>query len=202
MIICLEGLDASGKQTQSKLLAESLNATLFSFPAYDAPFGAEIRGHLKRDWSSVGPEAPDKRAKLDAMVFQCVQLANKAAVAPDILAAAAKGHVVLDRYWPSACVYAVEDGFTDVELLIKMHQVLPQPDMFILLDVPMEEVQRRLEARAREKDRYELQPLATVAARLERYRRLWLHAGWKIVDGTGTRDEVARRLYSRVMEVV
>lgn len=104
-MICLCGIDAAGKQTQSKLLAQRLNAKLFSFPAYEEPFGDLIRAHLKGDWSarvtSLNPLLDTR--KLDAMAFQAIQLANKAALAGEIKKAVSVGNVVLDRYWPSAC---------------------------------------------------------------------------------------------------
>jgi L-alanine-DL-glutamate epimerase-like enolase superfamily enzyme len=53
MIIALEGIDASGKATQSKLLAEKLRGTRFAFPDYETPAGEAILGHLKKEWIAV-----------------------------------------------------------------------------------------------------------------------------------------------------
>lgn len=191
MIIALEGVDACGKATQSQLLAKRLDAKLFSFPAYTELYGPEILGHLKRQWSTVGPEAYTERRKLDAMVFQAMQLANKMYVAAEF---SQHRNIVLDRYWPSACVYAVEDGFSDVKALVRLHACLPQPDVFILVDVEPDVALARLAVRAREKDRYEQLPSEAVAKRIEKYRELWAGLPWTsrryTVDGNRSVEEV------------
>ena len=192
MIIALEGVDACGKATQSHMLAKRLDAKLFSFPAYTELYGPEILGHLKRQWyTAVGPEVPTERRRLDAMVFQAMQLANKMYVAAEF---SRHKHIVLDRYWPSACVYAVEDGFSNVQELIRLHMCLPQPDVFILVDVEPDVALLRLAVRAREKDRYEQLPSEAVVRRVKRYRDLWAEDNWPcprfIVDGNRSVDEV------------
>jgi thymidylate kinase len=48
--VAIEAMDAAGKQTQSKLLAEKLGALLISFPRYGTAIGQAIRAHLEQRW--------------------------------------------------------------------------------------------------------------------------------------------------------
>ena len=59
LLIAFEGLDQSGKQTQTERLRDRLieagrQVRLLSFPAYETPIGAEIRRALDggRDWAA------------------------------------------------------------------------------------------------------------------------------------------------------
>lgn len=131
-MVCFEGIDASGKATQARLLAERLGARVWGFPRYESEAGELIRAHLAGEWEVKGIYP---HAALNAFVHQAVQLADKAACAVELLSAAAKGSVVLDRYWPSACVYGQAAGL-DLDYLVRLHRWLPQPDLFLLLDAP------------------------------------------------------------------
>lgn len=175
MFVILEGIDASGKHTQSKLLAEALRARLYSFPAYDTSMGEVIQAHLTEKWSAkhgrdITVTDPDYELEhLDPIVFQACMLTNKMELAPRIHKAMCDGHnVVCDRYWPSGWVYGAADGL-EKYWLEAIHEWLPQPDLFILLEVdPKDSVARRPERR----DRYEKQEglMEKVA---ELYKELW-----------------------------
>jgi dTMP kinase len=201
VFVCIEGIDASGKATQSKLLAERLGFKRFAFPAYETNFGKLIQGHLQKHWQALpaggtGIDAfkptADRIELLNAAVFQALQVANRLEVVPDINAAFEMGHsVVVDRYWPSGFAYGGIDGL-DTDWLIKLHSSLPQPDLFILLEIdPSLSVRRRPERR----DRYEKQ-----SGLMERvaiaYQELWERmitagkVGWHIVDGQHSIEEV------------
>jgi thymidylate kinase len=209
MIICIEGIDASGKATQSRRLAQHLSAQAISFPDYDTPTGHLIRGHLKCYWSAL-PDRPSlaesdfrlvDTALLNALVFQALQLANRMEHASAIACAVATGrHLVLDRYWPSGWAYGSADGLDDAWLL-QIHEHLPQPDLFVLLDVPPEKSSERRPVR---RDRLEAQE-----GLMERvgvlYRQLWRRMAeehgrlrWAVVDGIGTELEVEGRIWQCV----
>ena len=145
-------------------------------------------------------KADETFKRLDPLVFQALQLANRMEVATDIFTAASSGNVVFDRYWPSGYAYGVADGL-DGDYLINLHRWLPQPDLFILIDSTVEVLRdRRPEAR----DRYERNAghLKEVAAN---YRALWrkmAHEGdsrrWVIIDSYGTKEETATHINAAV----
>ncbi len=181
MIIVIEGADASGKATQSKLLAEKLGGTRFSFPSYESPTGKLILAHLKKEWWCVerdtngrGPVfSVDADDQFDARVFQSLQTVNRLESLPDIQAAVAAGkHVVMDRYWQSACVYGALDGLDEVWLRLVQEKPMPPADVNILIDVPVEEGFKR---RPERRDRYE-----SNRAFLEKVRTKYLEVWWGV----------------------
>jgi len=213
MIICLEGIDACGKDTQTKLLSSKLVETrqrpthMFSFPKYDSPTGEIVLSNLKEKWRAgfvpgVGieevmpsmrnhPEMEDEAHYLNAMVFQVIQTVNRYEVANHIESTSRISNVVLDRYWPSGWVYGMADGL-DSLWLKRIHEYLPQADFYILLDVdPQDSVHRRPERR----DRYEKQKgFMEKVSKL--YRRLWheewngpSNSRWEVINGRGTIED-------------
>lgn len=201
MIVAIEGGDAAAKRTQSLLLAERLGAVRFSFPDYTTPMGEVILGHLKQKWYCARDSEEKKyggdgvTAPCDAAVFQACMVVNRLEVLPAIKQALAAGQsVVFDRYYASALVYGGLDGL-DEEWISKIQSPMPEPDLFILLDISVEEsVKRRPERR----DRYE-EDLSFMERVRERYLQLFAAkaaAGlpWQIVDGTGTVEDVHKRV--------
>ena len=191
MIICIEGIDASGKATQSKLLAGAIGAKRFAFPAYETPLGKLIKGHLKSQWNAqstveaASHEDQEYDERLNALMFQALQTANRMEVATDIFQANLEGYVVLDRYWPSGVVYGQADGL-DRDYLINIHRFLPKADRHILIDIdPRLSTERRPERR----DRYEAN-MGFIARAAQLYRELWEHMDWIVLDGDRSIGEI------------
>jgi len=213
MIVVIEGMDASGKQTHSKLLASSMGATRFSFPNYESATGRAILGHLKKEWQCFnrmqetppGMDLPscvpdDAEKHLNALVFQALQTANRLEIMPEIMKAKAAGPIVFDRYWQSAVVYGVLDGLSP-ELAYRIQAgALPQADANILIDIPVEEGFKR---RPERRDRYEADADYLHKVRAG-YLKLWGWYSdrslgpdaerWLVVDGLGSIDEVRERV--------
>lgn len=212
MFVALEGFDACGKATQSKILQQALDGVLFSFPDYTTPMGKIILAHLKRYWGAeFNPEWPDAGLKflddfgmtadlLDPMVFQALQFANRLEKSPEIAAALKTGrHVVADRYNASAVAYGGADGL-DPDYLWNTQRYLKQPSLQILLDIDVEDSLKR---RPDRRDRYETMPKAYTEGLIRRYRELWIRkrnesandrnlfsTRWEIIDGRRPTEEV------------
>jgi dTMP kinase len=208
MFICIDGADASGKHTQSTRLADALDAHLVHFPDYSTPMGHLILGHLKSYWTAkadgdsgaVVTSWSDENV-LNALIFQALQLANRMEHATRIQQLLDDGkNVVADRYWPSGWVYGQADGL-DAVWLERIHEYLPQPDLYLLLDIaPEQSVERRPERR----DRYEQQE-GLMDKVVFLYRRLWRQRWetegkkrWVIINGRDSIDGVARQIIDAV----
>ena len=212
-IIVLEGLDAVGKNTQSKLLAEKLDSVgrtsvVMSFPRYETPAGKAIRRHLMGETlvAEQGHEHdPVRRAPEDPLFLQALFLADKADATVDIDEHLDNERIVIcDRWAPSAICFGEADGL-DPAWLQRTNEVLPLADLYVLIDVPEEEALRR---RPQLRDRYEKDREKQKVVRAN-YDTLW-NAGaegddpdaWVRVDGVGTVEEVAARIWEPVAELL
>lgn len=183
MLIAFEGLDQSGKETQARLLAESLRAAgrrveTLSFPDYETAIGREIGEALagRREY------APD--------VMQLLYIANRFEKKPRVLEWLAEGAVVIcDRYVASSVAYGESQGL-DAAWLADAQRYLPQPDLTFVLDIAPETSASRKQAN---RDRFE-RDMALLARVRDSYRRQAAQPGWHLIDADRPRDEVARKV--------
>jgi dTMP kinase len=187
LLIAFEGLDQSGKQTQTERLRARLNEAgrqvrLLSFPAYDTPIGAEIRRALDggREWG--------------ADVMQLLYIANRYEARPLIERELANGVIlVCDRYVASSLAYGETQGL-DGSWLRDVQRHLPQPDLTFLLDIAPEVSARR---KTTDRDKYE-RDLALLARVRESYLRQAQGDGWVRLDADRERTVVAAEVFEAV----
>ncbi|MBI4257956.1 MAG: dTMP kinase [Thaumarchaeota archaeon] len=184
-ICVIEGIDQSGKKTQTEMLVKSLRekglwVETLAFPVYSTPIGQLIKSSLE----TYG--APRVRHLLLA--------ANRWEMHP-ILAKwlDEKKVVVLDRFSASNYAYGVANGLP-FGWLKNLEAGLPAANMTILVDVdPKTSLKRKTEGRdIHERD---LEFLSKVR---RQYLRLARGLKWKVVDGTGTPDEVHNEIIGLV----
>jgi dTMP kinase len=200
-LIVIEGIDASGKATQSKLLAQRLAAERFSFPNYKTPLGKAILRHLKREThvaETIETLDITRSAPEDALVFQAMCLANKCEMLPEMINAHLSHDIVCDRWWPSAVAYGQADGL-DRKWLESLHVCLRDEmrprasarEVYFFLDVSEQEALRR---RPEARDRYEQNREKQQQVR-ENYLALWKgRPSWYVIDGVGTVEDVQERI--------
>ncbi|VVO56289.1 Thymidylate kinase [Pseudomonas fluorescens] len=143
IIIAIEGIDGSGKNTQStNLLEEYLSAgaqaTKISFPQYGSTlFGKEVGNYLNGDFGSLSEVHP----KLSAMLYAGDRFESK----NEILAKSANNAVLIcDRYVHSNVAHQTakvpkEDQVEFRNWIEKLeYEVygIPKPDLVIFLNVP------------------------------------------------------------------
>jgi dTMP kinase len=211
-LLAFEGIDGCGKTSLSKKLAEHLGAAWRKFPNRDTPMGMLIEDHLRKRWVAVRRHeiagessrhlAYSGDEHLDGLVFQGLQLANRIESADDFRQTLKTQHIICDRYWPSGYAYGGADGL-DKPYMIKLHEGLLQPDLFILFDIEVDIAFERIHGNSGRgnADRYEADRkfLQTVA---DNYRELWaMHAGdpqWVKINANGTPEES----WSQLVKVV
>ena len=144
MLIDLEGIDGSGKGTQSRALCDrftraGVSAALVSFPRYEATlFGRAVGEFLNGRFGSLKEVHPF----LVSLLFAGDRFESK-----DLLLRAIADHavVVLDRYVPSNVAHQASkaDGAERAELQRRILEIefgifgLPRPDKVLLLDLPV-----------------------------------------------------------------
>ena len=180
LLIAIEGLDQSGKETQARRLREWFEACgrqveSLDFPFYETAIGQEIwKGlHGERDY---GPDT-----------IQLLYIANRHEFKPRILEWLAAGRVVIcDRYTASSVAYGEAQGL-DAHWLASIQVYLPQPSATVLLDIAPEVAAAR---KAKGRDRFEsdLPMLGRVRAS---YLRQATDLSWLVVDAGRPIDAVA-----------
>ena len=180
MLVAIEGLDQSGKETQARELRDRLRAAgyrsrVVSFPDYGTSIGEEIARALQGE-REYGPET-----------MQLLYVANRFERKADIDRWQAGGLIVLfDRYVASAVAYGEAHGL-DPAWLENLQIYLPQPDLTFFLDIAPETAMAR---KAVGRDRYE-RDLALLARVRTSYQRLAAQPGWIRIDGEQPPNDVA-----------
>ena len=191
-LIAFEGGEASGKSTQAALLAESLGAVLTREPGGTA-VGEQIRALLL---DRLGPPLD---ARAEALLMAAARAEHVTEVVRPALEAGRE--VVCDRYAHSSLAY---QGYgrglplDEVRRLSAWATGDLWPDVVVLLDVPDDVARARMGA----PDRFESEDGAFHDRVRQGYRQLAAsdRDRWRVVDGSGTPEEVAARVRAAVGE--
>lgn len=157
MLIVVEGLDGSGKTTQTELLAKSLrelkiNCCRIKFPSYDQPFSAPVRMYLNGEF---GEEPGDVNAYAASTFFAVDRYASfRKFWRSDYESGAV---ILTDRYTTSNLVYQLpklpRDEWDEFLSWLRDFEFgklgIPVPDLTLYLDMPLEASQKLLDARYR-----------------------------------------------------
>jgi dTMP kinase len=187
MLIAVEGVDQSGKETQAHYLRERLREAghkvrLLSFPDYGTSIGEEIARALQGE-REYGPD-----------VMQLLFVANRHERREAIVEWIAGGLILLcDRYRASSIAYGEAQGL-DGTWLDDIQRLLPIPDLTIYLDIAPETAVKR---KAQNRDRYE-RDLALLDRVRASYRRQSQQSNWIVIDGERTQSEIADDVFARV----
>ncbi|MGH9106085.1 MAG: dTMP kinase [Acidimicrobiales bacterium] len=191
-LIVLEGGEGAGKSTQATLLARDLHALSTREPG-GTPLGEAVRQVVL---------SPSLRAVVARAETLLVLAARAQHVAEVIEPALARGQdVVCDRYSPSTLAYQGYGRGLSLPELAELNRWATegrQPDLVVLLDVPVDVARRRRQGTPR--DRIEGEGDEFLERVRDGFRRLAAADPdrWRTVDGSGTVEEVA----ASVREVV
>lgn len=216
-IIVIEGLDGSGKGTQSKILMEKLSekykVRMISFPDYDSPASAPVKmylsGEFGNDPSCVNPFA--------AASFYAVD--RVASFLKDWKQDYEEGAIfVLDRYTTSNMVYMTsklpreqwDDFITWLSEFEYERLGLPRPDGVIYLDMPTEVSQRLMSGRySSDESKKDLHEKNVNFLNACRKSALFAaeNQGWNVIscslDGEPrTIEDIASDVYSKACELL
>jgi len=174
-IIVIEGLDKSGKTTQSNMLFKYLhekqqgNVVLMSFPDYSTRIGKEIKAFLE------GSISYNNETK------HILMAANRWEKKQDIENLLMSGKtIVMNRYYQSNLAYGLANGL-DINWLKNLEKGLPKEDVTLILDIFPEISLQRLTANNFKPDEFERNKEFLNKARNE-YLRLARIFDWKVVS--------------------
>jgi len=198
MLITFEGLDFSGKSTQIKLLAERLkqegHEVLTLREAGGTPIGEKIRTILL-DTQSTGMTSLAEFLLYSASRSQLVEDVMKPALA--------SGKVVIsDRFYDSSSAYQGWGRGLPLDILRAINQMASgglQPDLTFFIDIPLNEVERRIEERGEGKDRIESGGHAFYERVLQGYLALIAeHERFKRINGMKSIEEIKNVIWNTV----
>jgi dTMP kinase len=140
LFIVIEGIDGTGKSTQSKRLAEWFRSrgreVVLSREPTDGPWGKKLRESATTGRLSAEEE------------LECFLNDRREHVEMSIKPALAEGKVViLDRYYFSTMAYQGARGFDPGEIRLRNEAFAPRPDLLLILDLSVESAHGRIGAR-------------------------------------------------------
>lgn len=184
LFIAFEGGEGSGKSTQAELLAARLGAVLTREPG-----GTEVGRRIRQ--LVLDAAVADLDARAEALLMAADRAQHVAQVVAPALAAGR--HVVTDRFSGSSLAYQGRGRGLPLEEIARLSAWAAsglQPDLVVLLDLPLDRSQERL---GRQLDRMERQGREFHDRVLSGYR--YLAAAdpdrWAVVDGSGSIESVA-----------
>ena len=186
-IIALEGIDQSGKRTQTRLLANELKkkgakVSTVSFPIYKSPSGRQILRFLEG--------VQEYPATALHMLYSLNRWENREQL---IKLTQNSDLVIADRYYPSNLAYGVSRGLS-LEWLQGLDRGLPTASLVIVLEVP---VPASFTRKSRGRDAHERDKQLLTKVR-RTYGALAKKFGWRIVDAARSVDEVHEAVWSIV----
>lgn len=175
--ICLEGIDRSGKTTQSLLLDEYLrknrdiDSGLFRFPNRTTETGKLINAYL------------EGKTHLDGKAMHLLFSANRWECWPTIFMALSHGStLIVDRYSFSGIAYTMASrraSFITLDWCCAPEEGLPAPDVVIYLKISPEKAL----ARGTTGEKYETSEYLERAAKIYEERLMGLGTpDWRVVD--------------------
>jgi dTMP kinase len=189
-LIVIEGIDKSGKTTQSELLtkilaAKGIDCIRINFPDYSTPIGTEIKAflHGKHNY-------PDE-------VKMMLLSANRWEKKNELVTWLKEGKViVMNRYYQSNLVYGISKGLK-LDWLKQLDKGMPKENLVIVIDIdPITSSKRSKSADLFESD---FQLLRTVKknylAMARRYR-------WVVVNGEKSREDLKGEIMSIVNKYI
>ena len=191
MIIAIEGSDQAGKKTQTAMLAKALKSqkiktTVFDFPDYSTVIGKEIDAYLHG------------KRKFPPEIIHYLYAANRWEKVEEIKKSATKNSIlIMNRYYHSNIVYGIANGLKE-KWLESIDAGVPKSDLVIVLDVSQtESFSRKKSKRDKfEKNKLFLKKISQI------YRRLAKKHRWKIVNASGTKQEIHKEVLKIIFKKI
>lgn len=197
--LAFEGLDGSGKSTLIRRLGEVLDKSGVPYRVTREPGGTGLADEIRHLLLRHSTEAPVPRTEL--LLYEASRSQHVENV---IRPALAKGEWVLcDRFYAST--YAYQCGGrnlkeTDVDWLNNYAVDSCHPDLWILLDLEVEESVKRVEKRRASADRFELEKVEFH----ERVRQAYLKLSrrdpekWLVLDAKTSPEQLAKKFFDEL----
>lgn len=192
--LAIEGIDGAGKTTLIKTLSKTLQKKGITPFLTREPGGTKIGKQIRRILLEKTKEAPT--ALTEILLYYADRSQN---ISKNIRPALEKGKwVISDRYWASTAAYQYGGRRIGKKLIDSLNMEICrdcQPDLWVLLDIPLTELQIRL-SRQKGKDRFEEEKLAFYRKIRTYYLKLAkdFPKRWLILSGLKPREELVDKI--------
>jgi dTMP kinase len=201
LFITFEGAEGSGKTLQARALYRKLSRltipALLTHEPGGTPSGERIARLLK--WA----QDMDISPLTELMLFN----ASRAQLVREVIQPALKsGKVVIcDRYTDSTTAYQSYGRGLDLETVKAINTIATQglnPDLTILLDIPVEEGLAR--KREKKRDRFEQENIAFHYRVREGYLKMAVAEPeqWLVIDATLPKKKIAQIIWTKVRQLI
>lgn len=147
-LIAIEGIDGTGKTTQAHFVQEALTERKLPVIRTKEPTTGQW-GQVLRDSALTG------RLSIEEEVETFIK-DRREHVDEKIMPALREGMVVIvDRYYFSTAAYQGARGLDPEELIRRNEEFAPEPDLLVLLDLPVEEGLERIRTRGDRANHFE-----------------------------------------------
>jgi dTMP kinase len=202
MFITFEGLDYSGKSTQVKLLSDRLSLQDRRVLILREPGGTEIGEHIRKmllDKTNISMTEASELFLFSASRSQLIQEVVRPALEGEMV-------VICDRYYDSTTAYQGYGRGISLEVINAINRYATGglvPDLTFFLDIPIREIEKRMMAAKKNKDRMESNGLEFY----ERTRDGFLKIANEetrchIIDGMQRIDEVHEIIWQKVSDAL
>lgn len=209
MIVVFEGLDGSGKGTQSNKLSARMSArcvenALYSFPNYKGTsFGLEVGKYLNGGFGSLDSIPP----QFPVMLYAMDRYEMKKSIMNDINDGA---NIIFDRYVPSNIAHQAvklpeneRKTFADWVKRLEYNILgMPSPDIIVFLDVPPHIASKMVEKRGgkpysdKVKDIHESNN-SYMQSVYEMYKKMAVDENWVIIECTDGENMIDEEMITR-----
>lgn len=196
----LEGLDGCGKSTQIQLLGESLNNKGYEIRVVEEPGGTELGIRVRN--LLLNSEALDIRPLSELFLYE----ASRSQLVESVIKPALENGITVlsDRFSLSSVAYQGYGRGVPLNLVEELNKIAQQdidPDLTILLDIPVEKLAERkdetgldrIERESTEFYRRVAKGFRAVAEQRESHL---------VLDGTLKKEQIHQRISQRVKELL
>ncbi len=202
--VVLEGQGFTGKTEQSPLLSARLSQMGFKVWETQEPGGVPSAIRIRAEILEKRGNGLLTAEEETILFYQSREKFLKYGVRP---ALRGSKWVVSTRFSASTRVYQGDEGGVSLELLDQLERKVvkdTQPDLYLLLDVPAEEVYRRLTAKThRLVHGFNERDMDKIRRRRESYLKIATdnqYGNWRIVNAVGTIPEVHETIWREVVD--
>lgn len=200
--VAFEGLDGSGKSTLIKGLERELKTQGLSYVLSREPGGTELGTEIRELLVRVKGDAPVPRS--EALLYQADRAQHvEKLIKPSL---AANKWVISDRFAASSVAFQAAGraiGTEEIEWLNRFSTAGLEPDLYVLLDLSVEESLRRMQGRGGEMDRVEREAKEFHQKVRDEYLRLagQAPARWLVLSAAEKPEALVQKLLAKLKDL-